>query len=210
MIVNNNSYEIAEFAFNTPLKRIPKAILVLVDGSNTDGRWMVKSLTWRKFATVNNLMLVGCYFRDKFPHSIEEYCKASQGTGDELIKAVDKELISLGWDPSSPRPKFLMWGFSAGGQFNFEFTCWRPDLVRAFVVNKGGVYYSALASKEAREVPGLFFIGAFDDDWRKDILRGIVELNKRFGADWNHYYEYVGHDIGQSIEVSKDFFKKYL
>ena len=33
------------------------------------------------------------------------------------------------------------------------------ERVVAFVVNKGGIYYTALTSKAARDVPGMLFIG---------------------------------------------------
>jgi hypothetical protein len=46
---------------------------------------------------------------------------------------------------------------SAGGQFNYEFVAWRPERVLAFVVNKGGIYYSALLPQAARNVPGILF-----------------------------------------------------
>jgi len=44
----------------------------------------------------------------------------------------------------------LMWVMSAGGEFNYEFTAWKRERVLAFVVNKGGIYYTALASQAAR------------------------------------------------------------
>jgi hypothetical protein len=40
-----------------------------------------------------------------------------------------------------------LWGVSAGVKFNYEFVCWKPERVTAFVVNKGGIYYSSLAQK---------------------------------------------------------------
>ena len=53
----------------------------------------------------------------------------------------------------------LLWGMSAGGEFNYEFAAWKPERVVAFVVNKGNVYYTGLASDAARRVPGLLFTG---------------------------------------------------
>ncbi len=34
---------------------------------------------------------------------------------------------------------FYYTGFSAGGQYNYEFASWKPEKVISFVVNKGGI-----------------------------------------------------------------------
>jgi hypothetical protein len=57
--------------------------------------------------------------------------------------------------PELVNAPLLLWGFSAGGEFNYEFTAWKPERVVAFVVNKGGIYFSALLPAAARRVPGL-------------------------------------------------------
>jgi pimeloyl-ACP methyl ester carboxylesterase len=62
---------------------------------------------------------------------------------------------------------------SAGGQFNYEFAAWKPDRVAAFVVNKGGIYYTA---KGTPWVAMFRFYGPdkpiFDKTWRlPDIER---------------------------------------
>ncbi len=49
--------------------------------------------------------------------------------------------------PEIAQAPLLLWGMSAGGEFNYEFVAWKPERVAAFVVNKGGIYYSALLSK---------------------------------------------------------------
>jgi len=43
----------------------------------------------------------------------------------------------------------VSWGMSAGGQFIYELLCWRPDRILAFMVNKGGVYYTTLAPSDS-------------------------------------------------------------
>ena len=77
-----------------------------------------------------------------------------------------------------------MWGRSAGGQFNYEFVAWKPERVLAFVVNKGGIYYSALLPKAAREVPGMLFIGGKDLAFRNNTIAGLFAVNRRGGALW--------------------------
>ena len=39
--------------------------------------------------------------------------------------------------PEVASAPLLLWGMSAGGEFNYEFTVWKPERVAAFIVNKG-------------------------------------------------------------------------
>jgi hypothetical protein len=100
---------------------------------------------------------------------------------------------------------------SAGGEFNYEFTAWKPERVAAFVVNKGGIYFSALLPAAARRVPGFFFIGEEDLESRKRIIAGLFALNRRAGALWALVEEpKVGHVVGRSKEMSGLFFEASL
>jgi dienelactone hydrolase len=100
---------------------------------------------------------------------------------------------------------------SAGGQFNYEFTAWKPDRVVAFVVNKGGIYYTALAPKAARAVPGLLFIGEKDLDSRIRMISGLAALNRRAGALWALTEEPgVGHAVARSQELGARLFTEVL
>ena len=66
----------------------------------------------------------------------------------------------------------------------------------AFIVNKGGVYYSAQASEAAQQVPGFFFMGETDREFRNDIIAGIFAINRRAGALWALAVEPgVGHAV---------------
>jgi dienelactone hydrolase len=105
----------------------------------------------------------------------------------------------------------LLWGFSAGGEFNYEFTAWKPERVVAFVVNKGGIYFSALLPAAARRVPGLLFIGEKDLESRNRIISGLFALNRRAGALWAFAAEpNVGHVVGRSQEMAAIFFDAAL
>jgi poly(3-hydroxybutyrate) depolymerase len=99
------NYNIAEFRFWAPKTASPlRAIVVLVPGSNGDGRGQVDDAVWQAFATTHSLAFIGCRFTDT-PHDqsfIEEYVKVASA------------------------PLFL-WGMSAGGQFNYEFAAWKPE-----------------------------------------------------------------------------------
>jgi len=178
-------------------------IVVLVPPSQSDGRDMVRYPKWQEFATKHNLALVGCYFQDDVPSGIEKYCDMrNSGSGRSLLNYLFE--YDLGGQ------KLFLWGFSAGGQFNYEFACNYPHDVAAFVVNKGGIYYTALASKETRQVPGMFFVGKEDSPWRQAIVRGIYAVNKACGAKWVLINEDCGHSECKSEEISIGFFESIL
>src|SRR5262249_13465445 len=128
-----------------------RAIVVLLTGSNGDGRPMAEDANWQDFASRNKLALVGCRITDK-PHDqsfIEEYANASQGSGQALLSALSTFASRTQHKELSAAP-LLLWGMSAGGEFNYEFAAWKPERVVAFVVNKGGIYYTALTSRASR------------------------------------------------------------
>jgi dienelactone hydrolase len=127
-----------------------------------------------------------------------------------LIDAVAK-FGARSQHPELASAPFFMWGMSAGGQFNYEFSAWKPERVAAFVVNKGGIYYSALLSRAAREVPGILFIGGNDLAFRNNTIRGLFAVNRRGGALWALAEEPgVAHVVGKSRDVSMVFFADVL
>jgi len=155
------NYDKAEFRLWVPAGAgLVRAAVVLVPGSNGDGRPMADDAFWQAFATKHGLALVGCRFTD-LPHEqrfIEDYVDVSKGSGQALVDG----LASLGeasGHPELARAPLFLWGMSAGGQFNYEFASWKPERVAAFIVNKGGIYYTALTSRATREVPALLFTG---------------------------------------------------
>jgi dienelactone hydrolase len=104
-----------------------------------------------------------------------------------------------------------MWGMSAGGQFNYEFVAWRPARVAAFIVNKGGIYYSALLPKASREVPGLLFAGEKDLQSRTETIAGLFAVNRRGGAVWALVVEPgAAHVVGRSKDLGALFFEEIL
>src|SRR5207237_972147 len=178
---------------------------VLVPGSNGDGRPQADDPDWQTFATKNKLALIGVRLTDK-PHEqsfIEHYANVSQGSGQALLTALDTFAERSKHSELAAGP-LLLWGMSAGGEFNYEFVAWKPERVAAFVVNKGGIYYTALASQAARNVPGILFIGGKDLDSRVHIISGIFDLNRRGGALWALAEEPgVAHVVGRSRDVAK-------
>ncbi len=189
-----------------------QGVLVLMPGSNGDGRSEVTDDEWQSFAVVHHFALLGCYITDH-PHdnmAIEEYAEVSRGSGQALLDAIDSLAFRSGHRELSVAP-LLLWGFSAGGEFNYEFACWKPERVIGFVVNKGGVYYTALAGIQTRNVPGIFFTGDRDIPYRTNIVNGIFSINRRFGANWTYVSEPgSSHEVGFSKSLSIHFFEAIL
>jgi pimeloyl-ACP methyl ester carboxylesterase len=181
-------------------------------GSNDDGCRQVSDTIWQAFAWKHGFALLGCWYTDykRSDMFIERYADVSKGSGQALIDVIGRFSLSSKHSELEVAP-LLMWGFSAGGQFNYEFACWNPGRVIAFVVNKGGIYYTALASKETRSVPGIFFTGEKDLDSRKDIIKGIFSLNRRAGALWIYAPEPgASHEIGQTKRFALTFFDEII
>jgi poly(3-hydroxybutyrate) depolymerase len=207
------NYDKAEFRLWLPdASDHVRALVVLVPGSNGDGRGQVDDPFWQAFAAKRHLALVGCRFTDK-PHDqmfIEDYVDVSKGSGQALLDA----LASLGRMSNHAEiasAPLLLWGMSAGGEFNYEFTAWKPDRVVAFVVNKGNVYYTALAPLAARRVPGVLFTGEKDLAFRVDAISGLFAINRRAGALWSYAQEPgVGHEVAHSREFAAVLFDETL
>jgi dienelactone hydrolase len=211
--ISGNNYNMAEFRLWFP-KNVSRlqAVVLLMPGSNGDGRPAVENPIWQEFATDHNLALVGCRFTDK-PHDqsfIEQYVNVSEGSGQALIDGL-AEFAGRSGHPELATAPLLLWGMSAGGQFNYEFVAWKPERVVAFVVNKGGIYYSALVSPAARSVPGLFFVGGKDLEFRTNTIVGLFAVNRRAGALWALAEEpSAGHEVGQSRDMALMFFEDVL
>ena len=113
--------------------------------------------------------------------------------------------------PEIATAPFLMWGMSAGGQVDYEFAAWKPERVIAFVVNKGGVYYSALVPRAARNVPALLFVGDKDLEFRVNTIAGLFAVNRRAGALWAYVVEPdTAHAVGRSRDLGAMFFEDVL
>ena len=208
-----NNFDKAEFRLWLPgdISSV-RAVVILVPGSNGDGRPMADDAGWQDFATKNSLALVGVRLTDK-PHEqsfIEHYVNVSQGSGQALLTALGT-FAEQSNHPELASAPLLLWGMSAGGEFNYEFVAWKPERVLAFVVNKGGIYYTALAPEAARSVPGILFIGGKDLDSRIHIITGIFDVNRRAGALWALAEEPgAAHVVGRSIDVAKVLYEDVL
>ena len=155
---------------------------------------------------------MSCYFMDN-PHEypeIEEYVNVKNGSGQAMLKSIER-ISELSGHRELDTIPLMLFGMSAGGQFNYEFVCWHPERVQAFVVNKGGIYYTALAPSATWDVPGLFISGSDDSPYRINIIKGIFSINRRFGAKWTYAQEYgVAHELGNSEFLAQLFFKEVI
>jgi dienelactone hydrolase len=189
-----------------------RAIVVLVPGSNGDGRPMAGDKFWQDFAVAQKVALVACRFTDK-PHDqsfIEEYANVSKGSGQALLDAIS-DLSKQSHHPELLTSQLFLWGMSAGGEFNYEFVAWKPEKVAAFIVNKGGIYYTSLAPKAARDVPGILFVGEKDLDSRTYTIKGLFGVNRRAGALWALAEEPgLAHVVGKSQELGALLFEEVL
>jgi dienelactone hydrolase len=207
------NYDKAEFRlWYPPDSARLNAVLVLNPGSNGDGRGAVDDPVWREFATKHHLALVGTRFTDK-PHDqnfIEDYVNVTKGSGQALLDALGR-FASRSSHPELADAPLLLWGMSAGGQFDYEFVAWKPERVIAFVVNKGGIYYSALLPPAARRVPGILFVGGKDLASRTQTITGLFALNRRGGALWALAEEpSAAHIVGRSRDLALMLYEDVL
>ena len=207
------NFAVAAFRWWHPLgAKALRGVAVLVPGSNSDGRAQVEDPFWQDFARQHDLALVGCWFKDH-PHenvNIEDYARAQDGSGRALLDAVDF-LAKAAEHPEAATAPLLLWGHSAGGEFNYEFACWKPARVAAFVVNKGGYYFTHLAPAATRAVPGIFFVGGKDEAFRIQSIQGIFAANRQAGAVWTLTVEPdAGHELGRTRELAAEFFARVL
>ena len=206
------NFDKAEFRLWVPSAARVRAVLVLVPGSNGDGRPMAEDAFWQGFASKHQLAIVACRFTDK-PHEqsfLEDYVEVSNGSGQALLDAVSSLAKKSNHSEIASAP-FLMWGMSAGGQVDYEFAAWKPERVIAFVVNKGGVYYSALVPRAARNTPALLFVGDKDLAFRVSTIAGLFAVNRRAGALWAYVVEPdTAHAVGRSRDLGAMFFEDVL
>jgi dienelactone hydrolase len=208
---NGENYQLAEFRFWNPnLNDNYNGVLVLTPGINQDGREAVLDSVWQKFAVKHNFIIVGCYFKNYESTDKSRYIDASKGSGDILLKSIKKYSKAIFNNDINELP-LLLFGMSAGGQFNYEFVAWKPEKVISFVVNKGGYYSTGITSDESQKVPGIFFIGEDDLYYRNNMILGIYSANRSQGANWTLITEKdTKHSLKNSKALSITFFESVM
>lgn len=182
-----------------------RGILVLTPGSNIDGRTAVGEVVWQSFAAKYRFALVACFFNETMTGI--DYDIAFKGSGQLLLDAIDA-FTDQARHPEMKNVPLAMWGFSAGGEFDYSFTSWKPDRVIAFVVNKVEDFqsYSGEWTTPMLKVPGIYFFGAKDVDRRvKAVTEGFQRGRARGAFLCLAPEKNVGHAVGNSIEMAIPF-----
>jgi dienelactone hydrolase len=208
---DGENFQLAEFRFWNPnINDDYNGILVLTPGINRDGREAVLDKVWQKFATRHNLIIVASHFKNYESNNNLRYRDASKGSGEILLKSIEKYSQEISNKNINELP-LLLYGFSAGGQYNFEFASWKPERVISFVVNKGGYYDTAVTSSDTQKVPGIFFIGEDDLYYRNNLILGIYSANRSQGANWTLITEKdTKHSPKNSKDLSISFFESIM
>jgi len=187
----------------------PIGMIALVPGANGDGRGQATDKAWQDFAQELNLGLIACFFRAENQPSTS-YSYAHNGSGLALLNALDAAADEFNLPDLKTIP-LLLWGHSAGGQFNYNFACWRPERTLAFIVNKGGYYYDTKASPSTRNTPAFLFTGETDKEERNTNITNLFESNRSRNALWAHCKEpNTGHGVGKSLNVARTFFRSVI
>lgn len=206
-------YNMAAFKLwlNPDIQKI-RGILMLNPGSNGDGRGQVDDQYWQDFATKHDFALMGTYLTDNMHPNmmIEDYIQVSKGSGKAIIDAIDKFAQESGHEELSYAP-FLLWGMSAGGEINHEIASWIPERIIAYVVNKGGYYYSSVPPEATRQTPGLYVTGLADLPSRSTMVKGLYLTNRRAGALWTLVEEQgVAHEVAGSRDLAIAYYEAIM
>lgn len=189
-----------------------RGILMLNPGSNSDGRAAVDDDYWQNFATKHDFALMATFLQDNIHPNmmIEDYIQVSKGSGDAILGAIDHFANESGHEELSYAP-FLLWGMSAGGELNHEIASWIPERVIAYVVNKGGYYYSSVPPEATRQTPGLYAIGLDDLPSRNTMIKGMYLTNRRAGALWTLAEEKgVAHEVADSRNLATAYYEAIM
>ncbi len=183
-----------------------RTLVVLVPGYYGDGRNMAADEAWQKFARENDAALLACFFQGQESATYQwQRLWSGQQFDQSLAKLAEKSL-----HPEVATAPIAMWGLSAGGQFTYNFACWKPERLVAFGISKGGHNFLD-ASPATLRLPGLFIVAAHDMGERVTNLTGLFTDGRRSGAPWCLVLEpESGHDLGRDPELVRAFFGQIL
>ncbi len=199
------TFTTAAFRFWCPAyKDSVRGVIVLVPGLDGDGRGMLDAVGWQNLARKYRLALVACYMMGG------NYYNAPRGTGDALLEAI-RNFAEKSGHTDMARAPLLLYGESAGGQFDYDFVLWKPERVMAFVVNKGGYYNQDEPDSRTCATPGLFFLGKTDSDLRINAITAIWTTGRHLGALWALAPQpNSGHEFSRTPPVAQAFFDAVL
>ncbi|MCE9588052.1 MAG: hypothetical protein K8R57_07035 [Verrucomicrobia bacterium] len=183
-----------------------RALFVLVPGLNGDGRGLALDKEWQSLAQRTGCALIALLNRGN-QNGI--YYEVNHWSGELFLKGL-AELSRTSGHPELNSAPLGFWGHSAGGQWNYNFACWKPERTFAFIANKGG-YYNGSATPAVRSIPALWMAGEKDTDLRIGNITSLYAENRRRGALWGLLIEPgVDHAVGRSKEIGIVFLEDAL
>lgn len=206
-----DNFTVARFDLRiNPAAGRPRAVLVLLNGYNSDAGERVHDPATNAYADRLGMAVLACTFMcvkdESKPREVWHYAAAASGSG----AALERALASFAWQADNAElenlPLFIL-GHSAGGQFAYGFACYAPHRVAAFAALKGGIY-PAKPQQETYRVPALFFAGELDTPERQAGILAVFEDGRRNRAPWCHTIEKgAGHDPDRCPELVFPFFE---
>ncbi|WP_149275015.1 hypothetical protein [Pareuzebyella sediminis] len=203
-----NNFDIAEFRLWVPKETNDlRATLVLLTNHNGSALGLTKSSEWQAFAQKERLALLGVNLKSL--NGTSNYALAGSGSGQALIDALKKIAEAQGILPISKLP-LLMRGYSAGGNFSYNFSVFMPNKVVGVVSIRGG---QLEATPKNLAVPGLILSGEMEGDQRNEYLREIALDKRSEGGLWSFAIEpQATHfsSLENSDALAKVFFSAIL
>ena len=207
------NYDKAEFRFWSPQTPASlRAVLVLVPGSNGDGRPRPRTRCGRRLRrrTSSRSSPAGSPTSRTIRVSSRS-TRTSRRAAARRCSTRSRSSRSRSKHPEIANAPLLLWGMSAGGEFNYEFAVWKPERVAAFIVNKGNFYYTALVPARRATCRACCSSAARISSSGRTPSWDCSRVNRRGGALWALAEEPgVGHVVGKSRDVAMVFFEDVL
>ncbi len=188
-----DNFVTAAFRFVNPGADTPESILVFIPGTNGDGRGVVTDPKYLAIAKACHAAVIGCSFT-----GIERgYDQPSGGTGQALDDAISHFAAQL-HQPGPTMAPLLLIGHCQGGNFTYNYICWKPERVKAFAATK---WMSPGSPKPASfQVPGLIATGENDTPGRRKYITLTFAAATGRNSKWAFLYEKgAGHELGDSL-----------
>lgn len=200
--LKDDNFTNASFKFWTP-SSIGKinGLIVLLPGWGGDGTKLTDNKDWQLLASKLNCALVSCDFQSDA--TMPDYFLAECGSGRALVDAIQQFGSNHQWGDCSQIPVAFC-GYSAGGQFAFNFARWKPQRVLAVIAIKGGIYEDA-DSPDLFQIPMLFIAGQRDEDYRQKALKSLALNGRIKNAPWCIAMDQLGHEMGHAYDLAIPF-----
>ena len=185
-----------------------RAVIVLVNGRNMDGRGFTDDRNWQQLATEMQLGLVGCNFFGGKDHATYQFDPS--GDLDRKINEAVEKLAVLNGHPELQSPPLIFWGHSAGANVNQAYAKRFPNRVLA-VINLKGPDGPGDTTPAKNAVPFLIITGMKDKpDWVKSSTENF-EIGHKAHALWTQALSpNEGHESGKSHDLVMTFLRSVI